>query len=213
MAAQRDGNTRGRPPLSERKREQTRRELADAAAVLFLERGVAQTSVQDVAAAVGVSPRTFWHYFSVKEEAVAPLMLDALRGVSEALEGYPAEQPLLEAVGQAAIRNGKSPDIPVLVKLLRLSRTAPGLHRIWLQVNNDLEERMVGAIARRAGADPASLSVRLGAAMATAAIRITAEDFAWNGDEDQPILDEALRLLAQGLVTVPPSWAGTADGK
>ncbi|WP_413739281.1 helix-turn-helix domain-containing protein [Sodalis sp. RH21] len=43
------------------------------AAKLFLERGVAGTSGDDIAAASGLSTRTVWRYFRSKESCVEPL--------------------------------------------------------------------------------------------------------------------------------------------
>ena len=44
--------------LTERNKNRTRRDLAEAASRLFLERGYASTTVQDIVDAVDISPRT-----------------------------------------------------------------------------------------------------------------------------------------------------------
>ncbi|RYE73640.1 MAG: TetR family transcriptional regulator, partial [Hyphomicrobiales bacterium] len=54
-------------------RENTRLELSRHAARLFLERGVADTTGDDIAAAAGVATRTLWRHFRSKESAVEPL--------------------------------------------------------------------------------------------------------------------------------------------
>lgn len=60
------------PPLSlrERRRRQTRGDLADAALELFEKHGLQGTSTEDIAAAAGVSPRTFFRYADTKEQAI-----------------------------------------------------------------------------------------------------------------------------------------------
>jgi AcrR family transcriptional regulator len=56
--------------LRERTRRAVRAELAELAMGLFLERGYEATTVEDIAAAVGMSKRSFFRYFAVKEDVL-----------------------------------------------------------------------------------------------------------------------------------------------
>ena len=70
------------PTLSQRRRSQTRQEIHRTAVDLVLERGLANVTVDDIAAAAGVSPRTFFNYFPTKRDALVweppPLPEEAL---------------------------------------------------------------------------------------------------------------------------------------
>jgi len=90
--------------LRERKRLRTRQALIDAAAELFERHGYDGTTIADIAAAADVSTRTFFSYFSSKEEVLFP---DADARVQAALRAIDARRPgerpteiLLRALGE-----------------------------------------------------------------------------------------------------------------
>jgi AcrR family transcriptional regulator len=69
----RPGRLAGAPP-GPRRRNQRERSLLDAAASLFVEKGVSATSIDDIAERAGVAKGTFYHYFHDRAA-----MLEALR--------------------------------------------------------------------------------------------------------------------------------------
>ena len=71
------------PDLRERRRLATQAEIEQVALDLFARHGSERTTVDDIAAAAGVSPRTFFRYFATKEDAA----LGAIRAFDAALAG------------------------------------------------------------------------------------------------------------------------------
>ena len=86
------------PSLRLRKKLATRRALRRAALDLVVEHGYAHVTIEDIAAAADVSPRTFFNYFPSKEAAVLgedPERDEALR---QELIARPAGEPPTDAL-------------------------------------------------------------------------------------------------------------------
>lgn len=86
------------PTRRDRKKLATRRALQWAALDLVTERGLAHVTVEEIAAAADVSPRTFFNYFSSKEAAVVGEDPDRLDDIRAALLSRPAGEPAFDAV-------------------------------------------------------------------------------------------------------------------
>ncbi|GHF40342.1 TetR family transcriptional regulator [Kitasatospora xanthocidica] len=84
--------------LRERKKEQTRRAISEAAITLFLERGFDQVSVADVAAAAEVSKPTLFSYFPSKEDLVVHRFADHQDQAADVVRGRLAGEPVLDAL-------------------------------------------------------------------------------------------------------------------
>ncbi|MGW7451328.1 TetR family transcriptional regulator [Streptomyces sp. NPDC054787] len=170
----------GAPSLTERRKAATQLDIARAACALFAERGPDATTAEAIAHRAGVALRTFYRYFRNKQEAVAPL----LAGGGDAWRALLAEEdpgtPLAEALERAVIRSlsgrqAVEEGLEVTRGLLRAAADDQALRAVWYCVNQDSEEQLVPVIARLAGEDADPLEVRLLAAAATDAIRISLE--------------------------------------
>ncbi|MFJ8621647.1 TetR family transcriptional regulator [Kitasatospora sp. NPDC093550] len=170
----------GRPTLNQRRRDATRLEIARTAAALFAEQGAEATTAEEIALAAGISLRTFYRYFSVKEDAVAPLLAAGGRQWVDRLADSPADLPLREALERAAVAS-LTPGDEAGAEMMRWTRSLlrdPRLEGTWQRVHADSEERLRVVLAERCpqGVDP--LEIRLAAASATAAIRVALEQWA-----------------------------------
>jgi AcrR family transcriptional regulator len=89
--------------LRERKKAETRRALSTAALRLAEARGPDGMTVEAIAEAAGVSPRTFFNYFSSKEDAVMGVNPSEPSDLLADLVARPADEPGLEALRQMAL--------------------------------------------------------------------------------------------------------------
>ncbi|AYF76736.1 TetR family transcriptional regulator [Nocardia yunnanensis] len=192
----------GRPALTEARRAATRREVALAAARLFIENGYTATTVEDIAAAAGMGLRTFYRYFAGKEDVLAPLLALGTQAWADELAACPPEVPLCEALARsyrtATSRTAAAEGIAEadLRPLVRAVTQLPALRATWLRIQQDTEARLVPLLAARTGRAPDDLDVVLTAAMANTAVRLGTERWAAS-DEPGSAADVVERCLAR----------------
>lgn len=203
----------GRPPLTEARRTEIRREIARAAVDLFVSQGVTSTTGEQIGRAVGLSARTVWRYFPSKESCVTPLFSEGIDSITVFLREWPPGQSLQEAMdrwlaAETGIPGG--PDRATVGALVRLTRTEPGLRAVWLQTYDEAEPAFGRALAERAGLPVDDLRVTIRAAMFNAALRAAVEHYAWRGDDErgertaadtelETTLRQALAVAAEGV--------------
>jgi AcrR family transcriptional regulator len=89
--------------LRERKKQRTRCALIDTAFTLFKFKGFEATTIDEIADAVDISPRTFFRYFSSKEDVALSLIDQQLAEVLRLLGSRPPEEPVLVALRHAVV--------------------------------------------------------------------------------------------------------------
>src|SRR5438874_9005955 len=87
-------------PVRERTRRAVRGELAQLAVDLFVEKGYDETTIDDLAAAAGMSKRTFFRYFASKEELVMGKYEVLGEQLAEDLSARPAGEPIWVSLRQ-----------------------------------------------------------------------------------------------------------------
>lgn len=143
--------------LTERRKAETRMEIARAAARLFVHQGLRATRAEDIAHAAGIAPRTFYRYFATKEESVAPLYAEGARRWAEAVHAAPAHLGVPEAL-EHAVRETFTPGAGVSPAswewartLIRLADTSPALRKVWAEVCQASETTLAEIFAARTG--------------------------------------------------------------
>ncbi|WP_340020980.1 TetR/AcrR family transcriptional regulator [Paenibacillus sp. FSL K6-1096] len=167
--------------LRERKKEETRRTLSEAALKLALERGVAQVRVEDIAVAANVSMRTFNNYFASKEAAIVGNAYERAERLAATLAGRPHDEPLADSVRAAVLAGfSEAPDRQWLARV-GLLRDDPALIGATRKVEIEIEQDLARVIAARTSKDAKlDLQPALLASMLLAAIRTAV--FYWAND-------------------------------
>ena len=102
--------------LRERKKLETRLALARAAMRLFEERGYAETTVDEIAAAANVSRRTFFRYFASKDEVFIVDPQGKLAALHVALADGPPDEPTIAALRRGMVALASAYFEPELVR-------------------------------------------------------------------------------------------------
>jgi AcrR family transcriptional regulator len=185
----------GRPPLTERRKTETRLEVARAAVRLFLAKGVADTSAEEIAEAAGISSRTLWRYFPTKDSCVTPLLTGVIELIARFLQSWRSDQGMVEVFDTIGLHDHVA-DRMTMVNLVRLTRTEPGLRAVWLEAHRHAEPAFAEALARRAGLPRPDLAVTVQAAMINTALRVAVEYYAFNtehADAEKQDYEAAMR--------------------
>src|SRR5579883_1238210 len=89
-------------PLKERQRQEREALILQVAEEVLLEKGYYETSIDEIAARVGIAKGTVYLHFSSKEDLVIAIfardMRSFLQNIDEAVETKPTSQAKLEAI-------------------------------------------------------------------------------------------------------------------
>jgi AcrR family transcriptional regulator len=132
--------------LRETKKAETRREIADTAMQLFVQRGFDHVTVAEVAAAARVAEKTVFNYFPTKED----LFFDEVPERQAALVAAIRDRSPGESI-VAALRRLQASECPRLCSagfatFARIIEESPALEAKELEVMAQLTETLAGAI-------------------------------------------------------------------
>ncbi len=164
------------------RRHRVRLEISREASRLFWEQGVAATSGDQIAEAVGLSTRTIWRHFRCKESCAEPIVSQGVDWEMSTLRSWPPQLSLEDQFLAEATRfdheasDLERVDTALAIKMIRLADTEPAIRTAWLMACDQVEREMAKIIARRLQLPAENLEVRLHAAAASAALRVINED-------------------------------------
>jgi AcrR family transcriptional regulator len=148
--------------LRERKKERVRSEIQREALRLFLEHGFEQTTVEQIADAAGISPATFYRYFTSKEDSVVTDGFDPIF-IQSILE-RPADEPLIDSIRSVmtdVLAKYLERDRDLLIARMKLTRATPALQIAFFAEQERSLELFSALIARHLRRPADDLDVRI----------------------------------------------------
>ncbi|BBY93597.1 hypothetical protein MGALJ_32660 [Mycobacterium gallinarum] len=186
-----------------RMRGQRNREALIAAAVaLFETHGYDATTVDQIAAAAGVAPRTYFHHFATKEDILFDGYAERL---DEATRRFRASRSITLwgalSEASAAVAEAIAAQPEIFVVRARMYASYPALRATRLRINDDWIDQMTREVARWLDADPDSdLRPRLAATVVNGANRAAIDT--WVAGDGR---GDLVAIMSQAVVLLQPS--------
>ncbi|TPQ20728.1 TetR/AcrR family transcriptional regulator [Streptomyces sporangiiformans] len=191
----------GRTSTRDIARAAVRAELGQVAFELFRREGFEKVTLDDLAAAAGVSRSTFLRYFGTKEDAVLSAFDAKGERVADALRTRPADEDDWTAL-RCALDTAIEPyhqDPDGSLAMTRLVRDTPALCARQLEKQHGWRPALARALAERAGfAEPPALGHWVRASAALDCLNVAVDH--WTDSDGRldlvSLLDEAFAALA-----------------
>jgi AcrR family transcriptional regulator len=193
--------------LRERKKARTREAIIDAALDLFERNGYDDTTIEEIAAAAEVSPRTFFRYFDSKLELIMARTGSKNPDLGPLLAERPAGESLLDSLREL-LRSQLDAQMgdPLVLREMQVMLSTPSLRNMAREHFYEEEAGLAVMVAERLGLDQDSLAAHVIAGMLASALWATVNCWIAEGadiDRLWPMFDETFGILAEGLGDVP----------
>jgi AcrR family transcriptional regulator len=201
--------------MQDRKRQAVRDEIARAAWELFDREGYEATTVEDIAERAGISRRSFFRYYSSKEDVAVGTSDTLAEDFLAAFRARPAGEAPIEAIRHALrpVVLAKVKDAAQARAIMRLLRESPTLRRAMMERHARMEERLAALLAARTGAHPRRDPTPALLAFVARALMDTAFNvwFDQRPADSGAMVDDLFRRLR--AVVARPRNAGPAGGR
>lgn len=174
--------------LRERKKDRTRLQLLEAALDLIAHQGFADTTINQIAAVVDVSPRTLLRYFPTKEDVIVSWVEDGQAIFLATLQERPADEPIdasLIAGAHAMLAHYQS-RADFYLAIERVIAASPGISARKQEMTAALSANVTATLLRRGSA---TLATQLYPAVILTMIRVAFQT--WVASDGRTPLIEA----------------------
>lgn len=188
----------------ERNKLERRARLEDVALDLFERQGFDTTTIEQIADAAGLAPRTFFSYFAAKDDLVLSDYSRRLARIIDELDRRPRGEPPWQALEAsfAAVAADYETEADRLRRRFTIMATTPSVFARSLQLQAGWEDALAERLRAHRGARANDPTPRLLAATALAVMRASLQH--WLTTPRSPALPLLVRQnferLARGLV-------------
>ena len=197
--------------LRERKKLQTRAALERAALDLAASRRFESVTAEDIAAAAGVSPSTFFRYFESKEAVILQGHMDRLALLAETLEAADPDEPLAQVGRRALARLARSlsADRVAVLEMVAVTNSSDVLLAWGRAHQHEVTSRIASVVAPPQAAGPTEARPWLLANnwIAVAAYSLLAWAAADGAESLEGLMMSALDFCEAGFPTVRAALA------
>jgi len=119
--------------------QQRRRQILDAAAACFAERGLHQTSMSDICERAGLSPGAVYRYFPGKEDIIAAICDEGYRqdlALIESIKADGSAREVMEHLAGCFLQPRDPPELRLRLDMLAQAPRTPHIERV-LQAGNE----------------------------------------------------------------------------
>jgi len=197
--------------LRERKKARTREAIIDAALDLFERNGYDNTTIEEIAAAAEVSPRTFFRYFDSKLELVMARTGSKTHDLGPLLAERPADEGLLDSLREV-LRSQLDAQMgdPLVLREMQVMLSTPSLRNMAREHFHEEEAGIATMVAARLGLAEDDLTANVIGGMIASALWATVNCWIAEGADIErlwPMLDETFDILAEGCDKLPTAPA------
>jgi AcrR family transcriptional regulator len=199
--------------LRERKKQRTREGIVEAALALFERRGYDETTIDDVAEAAQVSPRTVFRYFTSKEDLVFLGQDEENRRVAALILGTPRGAAPIDTLMHATrtVLLPMQASSEQIVRSHRLIQRTPALRAYKGKLFQTVEELITSALVPAHGTRREALQGRMLAAVYLAALEVAISSWVDDGAKGTPAAE--LDLVEALLRRAFPDAAAAAASR
>jgi AcrR family transcriptional regulator len=178
----------------ERKRRETLHRIAESGLNLFLAQGYEETTLDAVAAAAGISRRTFFHYFKSKEDILLAWQAGIGEVIGAGIRAAPPEEKPLHLVRDVLIRLAGRYQSDEIVAIDRVMRCSEAL-QARKQGSYVQQEADVFAALQEVFPQAERASLRVVAMVSIGSLRLAFESWSAEPEDRRRPLAEHLREM------------------